>query len=167
MTKRSLFVFSAVILGVIILLLIPIVQTIVFGHARDAISRIIPQDEIASGIISHRGDIRDDDPGQDALHRASGTVTIEIIDGDTFVRLGEDFTSTPGPDYHVYISDTLNVVDEQSFLATEHMELGRLVRGKGASVYVLPREPYNDISITIWCKAFVEFIGSANVKRLI
>ena len=148
---------------IIFLSQVSIIQTIVLGHARDALSRFIPQDTVMSGKVIAQGTIREDDPGQDALHRASGTVTIEYSGKEYFVRLGEDLNSTPGPDYHVYLSDSLNINDEASFLAAKQIELGRLTRGKGASAYKIEKVTNSDVSITIWCKAFNEFIGSANV----
>lgn len=142
---------------------ISIIQTIVLGHATDALSRFIPQDAVMTGEVIAQGTIRENDPGQDALHRASGTITIEHSDNKYFVRLGENFNSTPGPDYHVYLSGSLNIYDEASFLAAKQIELGRLTRGKGASAYMLENDTNSDVSITIWCKAFNEFIGSANL----
>ena len=140
------------------------VRTVVLGHVQDGVSRVTPNNTVVSTNITHMGMIRDNDPGQDALHRASGTITV----ADNKIQLGEDFTSTPGPDYHVYISSTLDIVDEATFEAARPVELGRLKRGNGASVYdLIPlMDAPDNFSVTIWCKRFGEFIGSANVSRL-
>ena len=73
------------------------------GHFDDFKSRFTA-DQIIEGDVVAKGSFRDDDRGQDFLHRGSGTVSIKVVDGKRFVQLESDFTSTPGPDYHVYVS---------------------------------------------------------------
>lgn len=162
MNRRNfLFASGAAIASGGIALSSETVRTVVFGHANDVVSRLTPDVELTDGKLTHKGIIREDDPGQDPIHRAGGTV--EIIDGN-IIQLKSDFWSTPGPDYHVYISNTLDIVDEETFKASQQVELGRLQKGSGASEYLSPVTLNNDVSVTIWCKAFGEFIGSANVR---
>ena len=166
MNRRNLLLGGVAVAGSA-LALSSTVQTIVFGHAKDAISRITPDVELTNGNITHRGTIRENDPGQDPIHRAGGTVTITTNGANRILQLNEDFWSTVGPDYHVYISDTLDIVDEETFEASDQYEVGRLQKGNGASEYKLPALlDLGNVSVTIWCKAFGEFIGSANVMRV-
>ena len=163
MNRRNFFTaaLAATTVGAVTLKVYEPAQTVVFGHIQDAASRFTPDEQLSEGVLTHKGVIRENDPGQDAIHRAGGTVT--IIDGKT-IQLNADFWSTVGPDYHVYISSDLDIVDEASFKASSQIELGRLSKGKGASEYESPVKLNNDVSVTIWCKAFGEFIGSANVR---
>lgn len=134
---------------------------IISGHASDIKSRF-SADQMVDGHVIRSGEIRDDDIGQDFLHRASGTVSIVMKNGKYFIQLESNFTSTPGPDYHVYVSTSDGIVNEDSFLRAEQIELGRLAKGSGASFYEVSN-PSSVKSVTIWCKQFGEFIGSADL----
>ena len=141
------------------------IKTIVGGHIDDIRSRSTDDQLIGSYIdVIREGQIRENDPGQDAFHNASGTVQLRVIDGISYIQLDSDFTSTPGPDYHVYISETQGIKTESDFMQTTQVELGRLIKGSGASYYEIKGiHPINIGSVTIWCKAFGEFIGSADL----
>ena len=80
-----------------------------------------------------------------------------------FIQLAPDFSSTPGPDYHVYVSPDTNIDHEDRFDKAKQTELGRLIKGSGASYYKIPDNTEFQ-SVTIWCKAFNEFIMSADFK---
>ena len=80
-----------------------------------------------------------------------------------FVQRVPDFSSTPGPDYHVYILQDINVDHEDRFVKANQTELGRLIKGSGASYDKIP-ENMEFQSVTIWRKAFNEFITSADFK---
>lgn len=157
-SRRQLLLGGALAAGAVLVSPVP---NVIIGHVKDLKSRVGPDLELTDGRLTHKGHIRENDPGQDRIHWAKGTV--EIID-NTIIQLKSDFDSSLGPDYHVYISSTLDIVDEESFKASEQVELGRLQKGSGASEYISPITLNNDVSVTIWCKAFGEFIGSANVR---
>lgn len=141
------------------------IKTIVGGHVNDIQSRYA--DNIFIGTTDHvfrEGQIRENDPGQDAIHNASGTVQVRIVDGVAYVQLDADFTSTLGPDYHVYVSTVSYIPHEEAFNRYKQVELGPLVKGSGASYYKIEGINHFDVnSVTIWCKTFGEFIGSASI----
>ena len=147
-------------------------HTVVQGHIDDAISRIVPvdlDDAIISGGIVATGSIDTEAPGQDLIHNASGHISLVHNSEGYYVQLGNDFTSSPGPDYHVYISLGPKIDDEDDFNLFKRFELGELERGKGPSHYFVKPEVLDEIdhltsfSVVIWCKAFGEYIGSATV----
>ena len=136
------------------------IGTIVGGHIGDIKSRFT-EDEVIDGDMIAKAMFRDDDRGQDALHRGSGTLILVGTENGNYIQLGPDFTSTPGPDYHIYVSTETNIDHEERFEAAKQIELGRLLKGSGASYYKLPAGSEFQ-SVTIWCKAFNEFITSAD-----
>jgi len=138
------------------------ISTVVGGHVNNLKSRFM-DDQVIEGKIIQSAKLRDDDRGQDALHHGSGTVQIiEAADGK-YLQFDKDFESTPGPDYHVYISNDTGIDHEERFVKANQVELGPLIKGSGASFYKLP-ENTEFQSVTIWCKAFNELIVSADFK---
>lgn len=137
-------------------------KTVVGGHAKDLKSRF-EDDQIIDGDIVARAEFRDDDRGQDMLHRGSGSVYLVDTPEGRYIQLAENFSSTPGPDYHVYISQDKEIDHEDRFVKDNQTELGRLIKGSGATYYKIP-EDTDFQSVTIWCKAFNEFITSADFK---
>ena len=138
------------------------ISTVVGGHINDLQSRFM-DDQLIDGDIIARTMFRENDRGQDTLHHGSGSVLIIDTTDGRYIQLAPDFSSTPGPDYHVYVSQDTNVDHEDRFVKANQTELGRLIKGSGASYYKLP----DDIefqSVTIWCKAFSEFITSADFE---
>lgn len=136
------------------------ISTIVGGHVSDLTSRFT-DDQLVDGDILARGKFRENDRGQDALHHGSGTALVINTPEGRYVQLAPDFSSTPGPDYHVYVSQDINVDHEDRFVKANQIELGRLIKGSGASYYKIPADT-EFRSVTIWCKAFDEFIMSAD-----
>lgn len=137
-------------------------KTVVGGHISDLQSRF-QDDQLIEGNIVASAKFRENDRGQDTLHHGSGSVVIVETPDGRFIQLAPDFTSTPGPDYHVYISQDINVDHEDRFVKANQTELGRLIKGSGASYYKIPDNTEFQ-SVTIWCKAFNEFIMSADFK---
>ena len=137
----------------------------IVGHVEDAKDRVFGEDMVLEGTVFKTGTIDEDAVGQDAAHWAKGTITIEVKDGKRYVQLGTDFDSGPLPDGHVYISTGKFIHDEADFTRYEQIDLGRLQLGNGASFYEIPSHiSIEDInSVTIWCKRFGAYIGSANV----
>jgi hypothetical protein len=138
------------------------IKTVVGGHISDLQSRF-EDDQLIDGEIINRSKFRENDRGQDTLHHGSGTVLLVETPEGLFIQLAPDFSSTPGPDYHVYVSQDTKVDHEDRFIKDRQTELGRLIKGSGASYYKLPDNTAFQ-SVTIWCKAFNEFITSADFK---
>jgi hypothetical protein len=136
------------------------ISTIVGGHIDDIQSRFM-DDQLIEGNEIARASFREDDRGQDTLHHGSGSVLVVDTPEGRFLQLGTNFSSTPGPDYHLYISRDTNVDHEDRFDKASQRELSKLIKGSGASYYRLP-ENAEFQSVTIWCKAFNEFIMSAD-----
>ena len=82
--------------------------------------------------------------------------------GTNYVQLGKDFEAGLAPDLYIYASTRANIVDEESFFDSPQVELGKLIKGTGASFYGLP-DNLQPKSVTIWCKRFSQFMGSANL----
>ncbi len=138
------------------------IKTVVGGHISDIQSRF-KDDQLIDGKIIARAQFRENDRGQDTLHHGSGSVLVVETPEGRFIQLAPDFSSTPGPDYHVYVSQDTNIDHEDRFVKAKQTELGRLIKGSGASYYMIP-DNTNFQSVTIWCKAFNEFIMSADFK---
>ena len=137
-------------------------KTVVGGHISDLQSRF-KDDQLIDGKITAQASFRENDRGQDTLHHGSGSALVVETPEGRFIQLAPDFTSTPGPDYHVYISQDTKVDHEDRFVKANQTELGRLVKGSGASYYKIPDDTEFQ-SVTIWCKAFNEFIMSADFE---
>lgn len=138
------------------------ISTAVGGHITDLKSRFM-DDQVIAGEVIASTTFREDDRGQDMLHHGSGTVQVVKAADGQYLQLAPDFSSTPGPDYHVYISTDTGIDHEDRFDKARQVELGRLIKGSGASYYKLP-DAAEFRSVTIWCKAFSEFIMSADFQ---
>ena len=87
------------------------------------------------------------------------------MDGKTYVQLNEDFEAGLAPDLYIYVSTSATpIVDEKSFFATTQLELSKLGKGSGASFYEVPAG-IKPAQVTIWCKRFSEFMGSATIVK--
>ncbi|SMN12137.1 hypothetical protein SPBRAN_348 [uncultured Candidatus Thioglobus sp.] len=137
------------------------ITTIVGGHISDIKNRY-QDDQMINGKVLASGFFNEQADGQDFAHNGKGSVTIEASKQKRYVQLGEDFYSSPGPDYHVYVSDGIDINNEADFFASEQIELGALIKGSGATYYLLPPNVSSN-SVTIWCKQFKQYIASANI----
>ena len=136
---------------------------VIKGHLDDIKSRFA-DDLIKEGDVLRHGIFNEDARGSDAFHNGSGSVTARTADGERFVQLETDFDSTPGPDYYVYSSSTQNIQTIEDFdNAVNVVELGKLLKGSGASFYGVPNDDVSLASITIVCKKFHVFITSADL----
>ena len=163
MAKKALILFSLFLAPIFVHAnLFDSLKTVVGGHISDLQSRF-KDDQLIDGTIIARTKFRENDRGQDTLHHGSGSVLIVDTPEGLFIQLAPDFTSTPGPDYHVYVSSDTNVDHEDRFVKANQIELGRLIKGSGASYYKIPDNTEFQ-SVTIWCKAFNEFITSADFE---
>jgi len=160
MKKTALFIGSSLLACAVHAGWLDDITTAVSGHISDLQSRFT-DDQLINGDIIARARFRENDRGQDTLHQGSGAVFLVDTPEGRFVQLAPDFSSTPGPDYHVYVSQDINIDHEDSFVKANQIELGRLIKGSGASYYKVPDHTAFQ-SVTIWCKAFDEFIMSAD-----
>ena len=160
MKKAALFAGLILMSGLLHAGWLDDLSTAVGGHFKDLTSRF-SADQLIDGDIVAQTNFREEDRGQDTLHHGSGTVLVINTPEGLFLQLGPDFSSTPGPDYHVYVSQDINVDHEDRFIKASQVELGRLIKGSGASYYKLPENTQFQ-SVTVWCKAFNEFIVSAD-----
>jgi hypothetical protein len=132
------------------------------GHVQDLKSRLSANQKI-EGQILKLGTIDIKAKGQDLVHNSSGTWTLVKLGQQLYLQSGEDFRSSPGPDYHVYFSNGPAIKDNDEF-SSKQVEVGRLAKPNGASYYPLQTTDINEVkSVLIWCKQFKEYIGSADL----
>ena len=133
------------------------------GHVRDIRSRFSDH-QIIKGDVLKKGDIDISAKGQDMFHSSSGTWSVVRVGNDLYLQSDENFRSSPGPDYHVYISKDPAIKDNDQFSKAQ-IEVSRLIKPNGAAYYKLATDDLDSVhSILIWCKQFKEYIGSADLK---
>ena len=161
MKKINILLLSA-------LLLLPISSSTqlldaIRGHAQDIKSRF-EGNQKAEGDILKRGQIDKNAKGQDLIHNSSGEWLLVKVGDQLFLQSSEDFRSSPGPDYHIYISSKPAIKDNDEFSA-QQIEVSRIKKPNGAAFYLLKTQnPENINSMLIWCKQFKEYIGSADLR---
>jgi hypothetical protein len=102
----------------------------------------------------------------DGEHPTSGTATIlQLPDGSRFVRLA-DFSTSDGPDVHVWITDQQAGGDDWGkYDDGRYLELGSLKGTDGNQNYAIPADA--DLagltSVIIWCDRFNVAFGSAPI----
>jgi hypothetical protein len=102
----------------------------------------------------------------DGEHSTSGRATVlQLPDGSRFVRL-EDFSTSDGPDVHVWITDQQAGGDDWGkYDDGRYLELGSLKGTDGNQNYAIPADA--DLagltSVIIWCDRFNVAFGSAPV----
>lgn len=132
------------------------------GHIEDFKSRFGDHQKI-DGRILKKGTIDTNAKGQDLIHSSSGSWSLVRVGTQLYLQSGEDFRSSPGPDYHVYVNNGPAIKDNDEF-SSRQVEVGRLTKPNGAGYYLLKTSDFNDVaSILIWCKKFNEYIGSADL----
>ena len=132
------------------------------GHIQDVKSRFSAHQRM-DGQVLKKGSIDTNAKGQDLVHNSSGTWTLVRSSDQLYLQSGEDFRSSPGPDYHVYVSNGPAIKDNDEF-GSSQIEVGRLKKPNGAAYYLLNAKGVDDIrSVLIWCKQFKEYIGSADL----
>jgi hypothetical protein len=100
----------------------------------------------------------------DGEHSTSGRATIlQLPDGSRYVRL-EDFSTSDGPDVHVWITDQQAGGDDWGkYDDGRYLELGSLKGTDGNQNYAIPADA--DLtglsSVVIWCDRFNVAFGSA------
>lgn len=135
------------------------------GHVQDIRERFDDHQKIEGEVIK-RGQIDRTAKGQDLIHNSSGEWSVIKVGNQLFLQSSENFRSSPGPDYHVYISSKSAIKDNEEFSA-QQIEVSRLKKPNGAAFYLLPTQNPDDIkSMLIWCKQFKEYIGSADLSGI-
>lgn len=135
------------------------------GHVQDIRVRFDDHQKIEGELIKS-GKIDKTAKGQDLIHNSSGDWSVIKVGNQLFLQSSENFRSSPGPDYHVYISSKSAIKDNDEFTA-QQIEVGRLKKPNGAAFYLLPIQNPDDIkSMLIWCKQFKEYIGSADLSGI-
>ena len=140
------------------------IKDAVTGHIEDAKGRVFGEHMVVpNAAIEEIGVFDETADGQDSVHWAVGSVSIVVAEGKRYIQLNEDFNSGPLPDGHVYYSSATDINNEADFNSTVQIDAGSLKLGKGASFYEVPMDAELN-SVTIWCKRFGEYIGSADVS---
>lgn len=133
------------------------------GHVQDLKVRFDDHQKIEGDIIK-RGQIDKNAKGQDLIHNSSGEWLLVKVGDQLFLQSSEDFRSSPGPDYHIYISSKSAIKDNDEFSA-QQIEVSRVKKPNGVAFYLLKTQNPEDInSMLIWCKQFKEYIGSADLR---
>ncbi len=135
------------------------------GHANDIKARF-SRNTFINGETLKQGDIDTTAKGQDLIHNSSGTWLLIRAGNDLYLQSAANFKSSPGPDYHVYISKSAAIKDNSEF-DSKQVEVSRLLKPNGAAYYKLTATNAEDVkSVLIWCKKFKEYIGSADLIEL-
>lgn len=138
---------------------------IIKGHAQDIQARF-SDDQVIDGKDIKRGTIDTNAKGQDLIHNSSGTFILKRVGQDLYLQSMQDFKSSLGPDYHIYVSRFAAIKDNDQF-DSKQIEVGRLTKPNGAAYYKLAINNENEVnSVLIWCKQFKEYIGSADLKKI-
>jgi hypothetical protein len=133
------------------------------GHTQDIKARFSDHQTI-SGEVVKEGEIDTSAKGQDFLHQSSGTWSVVRVGNDLYLQSSENFSSSPGPDYHVYVSSGAAIKDNDQFDDMQ-IEVAPLTKPNGAAYYKLATNDIDTVnSVLIWCKQFNEYIGSADLK---
>lgn len=132
------------------------------GHVQDIKSRFEDNQKV-EGEILKRGQIDKNAKGQDLIHNSSGEWSLVKVGNKLFLQSSDDFKSSPGPDYHIYISSKPAIKDNDEF-SSQQIEVSRIKKPNGAAYYLLKTENPEDVSsMLIWCKQFKEYIGSVDL----
>ena len=132
------------------------------GHSQDLKSRFESNQKVEGDILK-RGQIDKNAKGQDLIHNSSGEWTLVKVGDQLFLQSSENFRSSPGPDYHIYISNKPAIKDNDEF-SSQQVEVSRIKKPNGAAFYLLKTQNPEDVnSVLIWCKQFKEYIGSADL----
>ena len=135
------------------------------GHAKDIKARFT-KNTFINGVTLKQGEIDTTAKGQDLIHNASGTWLLIRVGNDLYLQSAANFKSSPGPDYHIYISKSAAIKDNPEF-DDKQVEVSRLLKPNGAAYYKLKTTDAEDVkSVLIWCKQFKEYIGSADLIEL-
>jgi hypothetical protein len=102
----------------------------------------------------------------DGIHKGEGAATlVRLPDGQTVLRLEDDFRVTNGPDLYVYLSGSAAPRTSAELHGTGAFEVGQLKGNVGGQNYVLP----DDLDLTrfrsvvIYCRRFTTVFSTAQL----
>ena len=102
----------------------------------------------------------------DGIHKGEGAATlVRLPDGQTVLRLEDDFRVTNGPDLYVYLSGSAAPRTSAELHATGDYEVAQLKGNVGGQNYVLP----DDLDLTkfrsvvIYCRRFTTVFSTAEL----
>ena len=99
---------------------------------------------------------------------ASGGVSlVKLENGKYELRLGDDFSTTPGPDLFVYLSASADPQDGDAITGKEFVDAGKLDSPTGGQKFSLASDfdPGKFNSVAIWCKQFSVLFGAAPLMK--
>ena len=98
-------------------------------------------------------------------HETTGEARLILLDADTFFVRLEDFSTSNGPDLHVWLSEETAGGNWFKYRNARHVELGELKANNGNQNYAVPAGADLDgmRSVVIWCKRFFVAFGSAPI----
>ena len=153
------------------------IKTIVSGQAHAGIL-----DDIKDAITGHIDDYNDRKKSDqfidgeivkksefswssDSIHYATGNVEIINNNNDLYVQLEQNFNAGFAPDLYIYVAKG-HITSDDGFRNAQKMEIGKLIKGEGASYYKVPEvlEQFinEKFSIVIHCKRFDEPMGASH-----
>ena len=138
------------------------IKDAVSGHVEDVKDRLTTDNEFVDGQLVSIGNFNSDTNDRDRLHYVNGTVSIVFNHGAYYVQLHEDFKTGLAPDLYIYVSEWSNIKNAKFFNQVKQYELAKLKSGSGATFYAIPMD-LDIASVTIWCKRFGVYMGSANL----
>lgn len=96
-------------------------------------------------------------------HQTKGDATIIEADGKSVLRLS-DFSTSNGPDVHVYVTLGAKGSDSDAINAGKFVDLGIIKGNVGDQNYVLPAtvKAVDIKGVSIWCKRFGVNFGAAD-----
>ena len=138
------------------------IKDAITGHVDDVKDRL-KDDQFITG-----GDVKKSSTftwSSDSIHYADGGVQIINKDGKKYVQLTETFSAGLAPDLYIYLAPG-HIDSDAEFVNGNKLELGKLVKGSGASFYEIPSylNSYSTekFSVVIHCKRFNEPMGAAH-----
>lgn len=104
----------------------------------------------------------------DPLHYASGGVSIERSGENYKIVMADNFSSAPGPDLYIYLSEEQNYknIALGGVDTSKTLNVGVLKSTSGRQEYLVSKkdfEKYGD-SVIIWCKSFNVQFSRADLK---
>ena len=94
---------------------------------------------------------------------SGGVSLVKLENGGYELRLGADFSTTPGPDLFVYLSASADPTDGDAITGNDFVDAGKLDSPTGDQKLSLPKDfdPTKFNSVAIWCKQFSVLFGAA------
>lgn len=129
-------------------------------EVNEQVSNVSQKTIIADGTFIHPNP-------RDRVHWGRGNVTIYKSNQSYEVFLNKNFEVGPGPNFHVYLSESSNVKTKSDFKNAKNYDLGALKSFRGSQVYNVPQDvDFKKIkSVVVWCVTFSQLITSANLNK--